>query len=41
MDLVDRHMPDDYGRVADIFRERVAYGRFKDFVDSREQLDAW
>ncbi len=41
MEFVDRHIPDDYDRVADIFRSRGAYGRFKDFLDSRGQLDAW
>lgn len=41
MEFVDRHKPDEYDRVAGYFRRQGAYGRFKDFLDSRGQLDAW
>jgi len=41
MEFVDRHMPDDSDLVAGFFRKRGAYSRFKDFLDSKGQLDAW
>lgn len=41
MEFMGQHMPDDYDLVAGFFRKRGAYGRFKDFLDSKEQLDAW
>ena len=40
-EFVERHLPDEYHRVRQIFRRRGAYGRFKDFLASREMLDNW
>jgi hypothetical protein len=40
-DFVDEYIPDDYGRVRDMFRRRGAYSRFKDFLERRKMLDAW
>lgn len=39
--FVGDKLPDDYGRVRDIFARRGAYGRFKDFLDSKGLLEAW
>lgn len=41
MEFVGRHLPDEYDRVAGFFRGQGAYGRFKDFLDARGQLDVW
>ena len=40
-EFMDQRMPDDYDHVDRIFRKRGAYGRFKDFLDSKGQLEAW
>ena len=34
-------MPDDYGRVQDIFSHRGAYRRFKDLLEHRDLLEKW
>lgn len=41
MEFMGQHMPDDYDLVAGFFRGRGAFGRFKDLIDSKGQLDAW
>lgn len=41
MEFMDQHMRDDYNLVAGFFRRRGAYGRFKDFLDSKDRLEAW
>jgi hypothetical protein len=35
------HLPDDYDHVCGFFRQRGAYGRFKELLERRESLDAW
>lgn len=39
--FVDRELPDDYDSVADFFRRRGAYGRFKDLLHARGTLQRW
>jgi len=39
--FVERHLPDEYDRVQRIFRKRGAYGRFKDFLESKGLLKRW
>jgi len=40
-EFVDTHLPDEYQRVKQIFRRRGAYGRFKDFLESKGLLERW
>ena len=40
-EFVADHLPDDDGRVRQIFRRRGAYGRFKDLLESRGVLQTW
>ena len=40
-EFVEKHLPDGYHRVREIFRRRGAYGRFKDFLESKELLQSW
>ena len=40
-EFVEKHSPDGYHRVRAIFRRRGAYGRFKDFLESKELLQSW
>ena len=40
-EFVEMHLPDDYGRVQQMFRSPGAYGRFKDLLDSKGLLEAW
>jgi hypothetical protein len=35
------HLPDDYSDVCGFFRQRGAYGRFKDLLERRDSLDTW
>jgi hypothetical protein len=35
------HLPDDYGEVCGFFRQRGAYGRFKELLERHDSLDAW
>jgi Uncharacterised protein family (UPF0158) len=39
--FVESHVPDGYHRVQEIFRRRGAYGRFKDFLESKGLLQSW
>ena len=39
--FVKMHLPDEYERVRQIFRKRGAYGRFKNFLESRALLQSW
>ena len=39
--FVDEKLPDSYSTVADFFRKRGAYGRFKDFLERKDMLEAW
>jgi hypothetical protein len=34
-------VPDDYDTVIGFFRQRGAYGRFKDLLDARGKLERW
>jgi len=40
-EFVERSLPDNYGRVRDMFRRRGAYSRFKDFLAAKDLLDDW
>jgi hypothetical protein len=40
-EFVERNLPDDYGRVRDMFRRRGAYSRFKDFLAAKDLLEDW
>lgn len=40
-EFVTDHLPDEYERVRQIFKKRGAYGRFKEFLASRDLLQAW
>jgi hypothetical protein len=39
--FVARELPDDYGAVADFFRRRGAYARFKNLLHTRGVLERW
>lgn len=39
--FIDRHLPEAHDIDADFFRRRGAYGRFKDFLERRNLLQAW
>lgn len=39
--FADEQLPDSIATVAGFFRQRGAYGRFKDFLDRQGQLQAW
>jgi hypothetical protein len=40
-DFASAYLPGDYGRVRDIFRRTGAYGRYKDFLESKGLLETW
>lgn len=40
-EFVERHLPDGYHHVQQIFQRRGAYARFKDFLESRVLLQSW
>ena len=40
-EFVETRMPDECDRVEQIFRRRGAYGRLKDFLESKGLLDSW
>ena len=40
-EFVESHLPDGYHRVQQIFGRRGAYGRFKDFLESKGLLQSW
>jgi len=39
--FVRQEMPRDYDTVAEFFRRRGAYGRFKDLLERRHKLERW
>jgi len=39
--FAEDHLADSYQTVADLFRQRGAYGRFKDFLERKGLLQAW
>jgi len=39
--FTDEQLPDSFAKVTGFFRQRGAYGRFKDFLDRQKQLQAW
>lgn len=39
--FIEATVPDAYDEVRRIFSKRGAYGRFKDFLDRRDLLEAW
>ncbi|MBI5889721.1 MAG: hypothetical protein HZB47_03460 [Nitrosomonadales bacterium] len=39
--FAEEHLPDSYQTVANLFRQRGAYGRFKDFLERMGFLKAW
>jgi hypothetical protein len=40
-EFVESHLADDYEQVRQMFRKRGAYGRFKNFLDSKGLLQSW
>jgi hypothetical protein len=40
-DFVRQSLPDDYGKVRDIFSRRGAYARFKHLFEQRRMVDQW
>jgi len=40
-EFVRQFLPDDYGKVRDIFSRRGAYARFKDLLEYRRMIDQW
>ncbi|MGH8602631.1 MAG: hypothetical protein ACREXR_07595, partial [Gammaproteobacteria bacterium] len=41
LSFVEQKLPDDYNTVAGFFRNRGAYSRFKDLLESRGVLEKW
>ncbi len=39
--FVEKHLPNDYHRVRQIFRKRGAYSRFKSLLESKGLLQSW
>lgn len=39
--FVRKNLPDEYERVRDFFGRRGAYGRFKQLLEDKGQLEAW
>jgi len=39
--FVSEHLPEEYDRVAQIFRRKGAYSRYKDLLDRKGLLDKW
>jgi hypothetical protein len=39
--FIEKFLPDAYGTVADYFRKRGAYRKFKHLLERRGALDAW
>ena len=40
-DFVEQYLPGDFERVRQIFHRKGAYGRYKDFLESRGYLQKW
>jgi len=40
-EFMESHLPNGYHRVQQIFGRRGAYGRFKDFLESKGLLQSW
>jgi hypothetical protein len=41
LEFVKANLPDQYDAVRQIFKKRGAYGRFKEFLDSKGRLERW
>lgn len=41
IEFSEEHLPDDSSTVLGFFRNRGAYGKFKGFLESKGQLQAW
>ncbi|CAI8925130.1 UPF0158 family protein [Methylocaldum szegediense] len=41
LSFIQQELPDEYETVSEFFRRKGAYRRFKDFLDSRNQLERW
>jgi len=39
--FAEEQLADSYETVANIFRQRGAYGRFKDLLERKDRLQAW
>lgn len=39
--FIAEQIPDSYSTVADIFRSRGAYSRFKSFLETKDSLEVW
>ncbi len=35
------HLPNDVNKIADMFRAKGAYSRYKDFLDQQDQMQEW
>ncbi len=40
-EFIEANLPDEYEAVRQIFKKRGAYGRLKDFLESKGMLDRW
>lgn len=40
-EFIEAHLPDDLERIQQIFRRKGAYGRYKDLLEERGQLEKW
>lgn len=41
LSFVEQELPGEYETVSEFLRKKGAYGRFKDFLNSRNQLERW
>ena len=41
LSFVDQELPDEYRTIADFFRKKGAYRRFKDWLDKCDLLEKW
>jgi len=41
LSFAEEHLTESYQTVASFFRQRGAYGRFKDFLEQKGQLQSW
>jgi len=40
-DFISANLPGEYERIRGIFSRKGAYARFKDLLESKDQLEAW
>ena len=39
--FAEEQLADSYGTVSNLFRQRGAYGKFKDLLERKDRLEAW